>query len=263
MAGPAPDFTGYERAPVAVVTGAGGMMGTAIATALAAGGAMLVVNDRSPERAGRSAEVVAATARIPHEPAVVVADVATSDGAGLVIDEAARRFGGLDILVNVAGGIKGPIENPIWETTDEQWDATLRVNLATTYHCTRRVVPEMMRQRSGKIVNIASIQWAGAAAHAHYAAAKAAVVSFTRSVATQLGPYNINVNVVAPGGTLTESRSLESFPADDAWASVNPLGRPNLPTDVADAVLFLVSDRARNVSGQVLNVAGGLNAALG
>jgi hypothetical protein len=124
------------------------------------------------------------------------------------------------------------------------------LNLRSTFHCTQAVLPGMMERRSGKIVNIASTSWAGDALHAHYAAAKAAVVAFTRSAATQLGPYNINVNAVAPG--LTERSIAIEEPSVDVASrtyAAPPLGRFNRADDIANAVLFLTSDKSRNISG--------------
>ena len=173
------------------------------------------------------------------------------------------RWSRIDILVNVVGGIKGPVAVPLWEITEEQWEFAMGLNLRGTFHCTQAVLPAMMQRRSGKIVNIASISWAGEAAHAHYAAAKAGVVAFTRSAATQLGPYNINVNAVAPGGT---ARSAPLGPLDpDVRLSVagpGPLGRSNSPDDIADTVLFLASEESRNISGQLITVAAGNNPGL-
>jgi len=128
------------------------------------------------------------------------------------------------------------------------------------FHCTQLAVPGMIERRAGRIVNIASTSWAGDALHPHYAAAKAAVVAFTRSCAVQLAPFGVNVNAVAPGPTLTGVAHRAGFGHRD-WSGI-PLGRPNEPDDVADAVLFLLSDAARNISGQLLTVAGGLNPSL-
>jgi NAD(P)-dependent dehydrogenase (short-subunit alcohol dehydrogenase family) len=126
----------------------------------------------------------------------------------------------------------------------------------------RGAAKAMMAQRSGKIVNIGSTSWAGTPLHAHYAAAKAGLVALTRSAAEQLGPYNVNVNAVAPGGTMTLAADLPGFPTADQWRTRNPLGRPNTPEDVAHTVAFLLSEQARNISGQLVTVAGGLNPSL-
>lgn len=255
-ANPEPSAT---PARVAIVTGSGGMIAGAVALGLAAGGTRVVLVDRREESVGRYADDVrrAGGTALP-----ITADVSRADGADKAVRAALDTWSRVDMLVNVAGGIKGPLKNPIWEMTDEQWERTLAANLHTVYQCTRHVVRPMMQQRSGRIVNIASTSWAGSPDHAHYAAAKAGVVAFTRSVASQLGPFGITVNAVAPGGTLTDAARLPGFPAEEAWKTMNPLGRPNEPEDVADAVLFLVSERARNISGQLITVAGGVNPSL-
>jgi len=244
--------------PVAVVTAAGGMMGTAICTRLARSGYDLVVNDRRD-----CLEPLAE--RLRAEDSTVVkhlADVATPEGAKATVEAALHDFGRIDVLVNVAGGIKGPVHNPLWEITVDQWRRTVSVNLDSAFFCIQRSARVMMKQRSGRIVNIASTSWAGSPLHAHYAAAKAGLISLTRSAAQQLGPYNVTVNAIAPGGTITYAANLEGFPGPDEWKDRNPLGRPNIPEDIADAVAFLIGDGARNISGQLLTVAGGLNPSL-
>lgn len=237
-----------------MVTGSGGSMGSAIALRLAEEGADLVVNDRV---AGRTDSVERDVRAMDRDVVAVHANVTRREGAAVVIDAALDRWGRVDILVNVVGGMKGPPERAIWEITEEEWEFAMGLNLRATFHCTQLACGPMMERRHGKIVNIASVSWAGESMHAHYAAAKAGVVSFTRSVATQLAPYNINVNAVAPGATLS---SLEDAP--DRSGAVTPLGRVNEPRDVAEAVLFLVSEEARNISGQLLTVAGGGNPSL-
>ncbi|HEX2383305.1 MAG TPA: SDR family NAD(P)-dependent oxidoreductase, partial [Acidimicrobiales bacterium] len=171
----------------AVVTGSGGAMGGAIARRLASEGADVVLNDRLADRAARWEGAIS---EIGRDVLSVHGNVTRRDEARRLIAAAEDRWGRVDILVNVVGGIKGPIANPVWEITEEEWEFAMGLNLRGTFHCTQAVLPGMMSRRQGKIVNIASVSWAGDALHAHYAAAKAAVVAFTRSAATQLGPYN-------------------------------------------------------------------------
>src|SRR5581483_10182693 len=191
----------------AIVTGSGGKMGGAIALRLAEEGADIVLNDRLP---GLTEPWEAQIRALGRDVVSVLANVTRREGAERVVDAALERWGRVDILVNVVGGIKGPVENPLWEITEEEWEFAMGLNLRGTFHCTHLVLPGMMARRAGKIVNIASISWAGDPLHAHYSAAKAGVVAFTRSAATQLAPYNINVNAVAPGGT----RSGVNLPGD-------------------------------------------------
>jgi NAD(P)-dependent dehydrogenase (short-subunit alcohol dehydrogenase family) len=241
---------------VAVVTGSGGAMGGAIAERLAAAGVHIVLNDRVADRVDAHRAAVEAHG---VEAVSVTASTSRPDGARTVIAAALDTWGRLDILVNTVGGIKGPIEVPVWEITDEHWNGTLAVSLTATFLCTREAARVMIGQRSGKIVNIASTSWAPphSALHPHYAAAKAGVVAFTRAVALQLAAYDVNVNAVAPGATRRDAAVV-----DDGAAPLPPLGRINDPADIAGAVAYLVSPDARNVSGQLITVAGGLNPAL-
>ncbi|MCH8192353.1 MAG: SDR family oxidoreductase [Chloroflexi bacterium] len=241
----------------AVVTGSGGGMGGGIAVKLAQAGVDVVLNDRLPDRTDRYEKIIRELGR---DVVSVVDNVTRRDGAEAVINAALERWGRVDILMNVVGGIKGPVHNPIWEIKEEEWEITLGVCLRGTFHCTQLVLKGMMERRFGKIVNIASTSWAGTPEHTHYAVAKAGVVAFTRSVASQLGPYNINVNAIAPGATRTNEGNSGGDPS--TWKGMNPLSRPNEPEDVADAALFLVSEQARNITGQLLTVAGGLNPSL-
>lgn len=249
----------------AVITGSGGAMGGAIALLLAQEGADVALNDRLEERTRLHEDALLATGR---DVLCVTSNVTRRDGAEALVGAATDRWGRIDILVNVVGGIRGPVINPIWEISEDEWEFAMGVNLRGTFHCTQLAAAGMMDRRFGKIVNIASTSWGGEPAHAHYTAAKAGVVAFTRSVATQLGPYNINVNAVAPGVTRrsieidTTERASVTGPAVSTMSEVGTLGRANEPEDIANAVLFLVSEESRNISGHVIPVAGGLNPGL-
>lgn len=244
---------------VAVVTGAAGGIGGGITTALAADGYAVVVNDR---RSGPCQDLAAHLRELGHEAIGAPADVTDRAGADGLFACALDTWGRVDTLVNVVGGLKG-MSVPVWEMTEDQFDFTIRLNLRTVFLCTQAALRPMMEQRSGAIVNITSISYAGAPEHAHYAAAKAGVTAFTRSVATQVGPFNINVNAVSPGTTLTVGVALAGLAlADVDWSRENPLGRANTPDDVAAAVVFLAGPGARNISGQILTVAGGINPSL-
>jgi NAD(P)-dependent dehydrogenase (short-subunit alcohol dehydrogenase family) len=248
---------------VAVVTGAGGGMGGEIALRLAQEGASLVMNDRAEDRLEAEAERVA---ELTRDVVTVRGNVTRRPDAERLFDAALERWGRVDILVNVVGGIKGPVINPIWDTSEEEWEITIGINLRSTFHCTQLAAIDMMKRRAGKIVNISSASWAGEPAHAHYAAAKAGVFAFTRSVAAQLGGYNINVNAIAPGPT---KRSVEVSAGSESsavpaatgtvLAHIGTLGRTNQPSDIADTALFLVSEESRNISGQLITVASGFN----
>jgi NAD(P)-dependent dehydrogenase (short-subunit alcohol dehydrogenase family) len=248
----------------AVVTGSGGAMGAAVAVRFAEEGADIALNDRLPDLTGDTESSIRDLGR---DAFTVVANVTRRDGAEALIGAALQRWGGVDVLVNVVGGIKGEVDNPVWAISEEDWEATMGINLRGTFHCTQLVLPSMMEAKRGKIVNIASVGWAGEAMHAHYAVAKAGVVAFTRSVATQVGPFNINVNAIAPGATrrrpglIRDSGNDEGAPVPSV-SSTGSLGRRNEPVDIANAALFLASEESRNISGQLLTVAGGNNPSL-
>jgi NAD(P)-dependent dehydrogenase (short-subunit alcohol dehydrogenase family) len=250
----------------AVVTGSGGAMGAAIALRLAEEGADIALNDRLPDLTNETEKAIRDMGR---DVVSVIANVTRREGAERLLSTALERWGRVDILVNVVGGVRPPVVNPIWTISEDDWEFAMGLNLRGTFHCTQLVCPGMMARRYGKIVNIASNSWAGEAIHAHYAAAKAGVVALTRSVATQLAPYNINVNAVAPGATRRSARiaaqidaPLETAPVPTSVAMTGPLGRANEPIDIANAVLFLASDESRNISGQLVTVAGGNNPSL-
>jgi 3-oxoacyl-[acyl-carrier protein] reductase len=184
------------------------------------------------------------------------ADVAQRADAEMLVDETVARFGGIDILVNNAGIWKG---SPVEELSDAEWQEMLSINLTGTFHCVRAAVPAMKEARSGRIVSIASTAGQrGEALHAHYAATKGAVIALTKSLALELAPFGILVNAVAPGWTVTDmTRDDLLGQRRDAILKTIPLGRAATPEDVAGAVLFLCSDLAGFVTGEVINVNGG------
>ena len=264
-------MTGRVEGQKAVVTGSGGAMGGAIALRLAADGADVALNDRLPDLTGETEKAIRDLGR---DAVSVTANVTRREGAEELVTAALKRWGRIDILVNVVGGVRPPVVNPIWNISEDDWEFAMGLNLRGTFHCTQLVCRGMMERRWGKIVNIASNSWAGEAMHAHYSVAKAGVVAFTRSVATQLAPFNINVNAVAPGGTRRSARIAAHIdaspdPIDErvafpfpSVATTGPLGRTNEPIDIANTVLFLASEESRNISGQLITVAGGNNPSL-
>jgi NAD(P)-dependent dehydrogenase (short-subunit alcohol dehydrogenase family) len=175
-------------------------------------------------------------------------------GAEAVVGAALDAWGGVDILVNNVGGVQGPYTNDLLAIDDDDWDQTLRICLKATFLCSKLVVPGMIERRSGCIVNIASTAWSGGVAP--YSVAKAGVVSFTRGLANELGRHEIRVNAVAPGATLTR---VQHSPA---LLDHMPLHRFNEADDIAASVAFLASDDARQISGQLITVAGGSNPSL-
>ena len=254
------DHAGRLEGMRVVVTASGGGMGGGIAERLAREGADIALNDRLEGTTDAREAAIRATGRDAFS---VITNVTRREGAARLVDAALERWGRIDALVNVVGGMRPPPQIPVWEIPEDDFELAMGLNMRATFHCTQLVLPGMMEQRAGKIVNIASNSWAGDPAHAHYAAGKAAVVAFTRSCAIQLGPYNINVNAVSPGATATNegnrSQLTEAPGTQGGYEVGGTLGRVNEPDDIANAVLFLVSEESRNISGQLITVASGAN----
>ena len=245
---------------VAVVTGAGRGIGKAIATKLAEEGARVVVNDIDFAFAENVAEKLSMTG---CEALAIKADVSDWQEVEPMFEQIGRRFGGVDILVNNAGIRK---DVPFPKITDKEWDAVIAVQLKGSFNCTRAAQKYMVRQNYGKIVNLSSPVPTSLGNHgqASYASVSAAIQGFTKALALELGRYNINVNCVAPDFIDTEmtrnTARREGMYLDDfkkfALAQI-PLRRMGTPEDVANVVLFLVSDESSFLSGQVIRVRGG------
>ena len=238
----------------ALVTGGSRGIGRACCLALARAGARIAVNYRveTPSAHLLVEEIEAAGG----EAFALSADVAQRADAEMLVDETVARFGSVDILVNNAGIWKGA---PIEEISDGEWQEMLGINLPGPFHCVRAAVPAMKEARSGRIVNIASTAGQrGEADHAHYAATKGAIIAMTKSLAVELAPFGVLVNAVAPGWTVTDmTRDDLMGPRREAILKTIPLGRAATPEDVAGAVVFLCSDLASFITGEVLNVNGG------
>ena len=239
---------------VALVTGASRGIGRAIAKRLAQDGVFVGVNYR---QSGAAAEqLVGEIADAGGRAFLVPGDVADATQAREVVAKAVETGGRLDILVNNAGIIRDTL---LLRMSDDDWDAVLSTNLRGAYLCTQAALRTMLRQRWGRIVNVASIAGIrGNAGQANYAAAKAGLIGFTKSVAREAASRQVTVNAVAPG--LIETDITASMPekAREALTAQIPLGRMGTPEEVAEVVAFLASERAGYITGAVIQIDGGL-----
>jgi len=238
---------------VALVTGGRTGIGAAIARALAREGCDVAIVDREHDESADA--VVAEVRELGRRGLVIKADVADYDSAQQAVDTVVGQLGRLDILVCNAGITWDGV---IWKMTEEQWDSVITVNLKGYFNYNKAAASVFKDQRSGKIVNITSINaLRGKHAQANYAASKGGEVALTKSLARELGKFNVNVNAVAPGMVLTEMAQELAPEFLHKAADETVLGRIADPADIAEVVAFLCSDRARHVTGEVIKVDGG------
>ena len=240
---------------VAVITGASRGIGKAVAESLAAMGTHVVVNYLRDECA--AAEVVSSAREKGVDAISVQADVSDLKQAEQVIAATIEKFGRVDILVCNAGIWKGA---PVEIMTEELWDLTLDVNLKGTWAVCRAAIPYMKRRRFGRIVIVSSTAGQrGEANYSNYAASKGGQISFTKALSTELGPFGINVNSVAPGWVDTEmsSASLSDEETRKSIESIIPIGHVATAGEIAWPIVFLCSGWARDITGEILNVNGG------
>jgi 3-oxoacyl-[acyl-carrier protein] reductase len=239
---------------VALVTGGSRGIGRAISLALAAAGATVVVNYRG--NAAAADETVAAISAAGGKAIAIQADVANGDDVKRLFSEVTSAYGRLDILVNNAGITRDTL---MMRMKDEDWDAVLDTNLKSQFLTTRAAISTMVRARYGRIINITSVVGLmGNAGQANYAAAKAGIIGFTKSVAREIGSRSITVNAVAPGFIDTELTAVLNDDMREALKKQIPLGRLGSPEDVAGVVTFLASDQAAYITGQTFNCDGGM-----
>lgn len=246
-----------QNAPVAVITGGTRGIGLAIAERMAAEGYDLLLTYRGDAEAAAAA--MKALADLGQRIEVVSADVSSAEGAAATIDSAIKLFGKIDVLVNNAGITR---DNLIMRMSEDDWDAVLSTNLKGAFLTSKAVVRPMLRQRSGRIINITSVVGRmGNAGQANYAAAKAGLIGLTKTLAKEVGSRGITVNAVAPG--FIDTRLTDVLPEElkNALLNATPLGRFGTVEDVANAVAFLASDQASYITGQVLSVDGGMSMA--
>jgi 3-oxoacyl-[acyl-carrier protein] reductase len=238
---------------VVVVTGAGRGIGKAIALRLAGEGATIAACGRTLANVEATASEVA---KVGGKATAYAVDVANGAQVAETCDKILKEFGRVDVLVNNAGVTRDQL---LLRMTDEEWDTVLDTNLKGAFHFTKSVSRAMLKQRSGRIINITSIiGLTGNAGQSNYAASKAGLIGFTKSVARELASRNITANAVAPGFIVTEMTEALGEPARETLKTRIALGRLGAAEDVANVVLFLASDLAAYVTGQVITVDGGL-----
>lgn len=238
----------------AIVTGGSRGIGRAIALKLAKLGANIVVNyTSSPDKAE---EVVQMAKDMGRDGMAIKADVSNGEEVQELIKLVEEKFPSIDILVNNAGITKDTL---FMRMKEEDWDRVMDVNLKGTFNCTKAVTKKMMKQKSGSIVNMASVVGiTGNAGQANYAASKAGIIGFTKSVAKELASRGINVNAVAPGFIQTDMTDVLSDKIIEELIKQIPKKELGKPEDVANLVAFLCSDQAKYITGQVINVDGGM-----
>ncbi len=239
---------------IVVVTGGTRGIGRAISLAFAGQGAQVFAAYLQDDAA--AAETVALAEGLSRSVTTIMTDVSSSEGAQLLISEASRTAGHIDVLVNNAGIIR---DGWLAMMAEDDWDAVIRTNLYPLFHCCKWGVRKMMSRRSGSIINISSIAAVtGTAGQSNYAASKGAALSFTKSLAREVGAMGIRVNAVVAGLIATDMTSGLKQEIVEAIVKGSALGRIGTPEEIADAVLFLASKRASYITGQALVVDGGI-----
>jgi len=238
----------------AVVTGAARGIGRAIALKLAEQGANIAFTDIVEDDNFKDTEKTLNAMGIKAKG--YVSDASNFEQSQTLINDIVADFGTIHILVNNAGITR---DNLLMRMTEEQWDIVLKVNLKSAFNMTKAASRPMMKQREGSIINVSSVVGVGGnAGQANYSASKAGMIGFTKSIAKELGSRNIRCNAVAPGFILTAMTDQLSDEVKQGWYEKIPLRRGGTPEEVANVILFLASDLSSYISGQVINICGGM-----
>ena len=242
------------KGAVAIVTGSSSGVGAATAKLLAQKGANVVINYASNhDGAIKAAEACQA---LGVEALICQGDVADDNACKNIVGQTLEKFGRIDVLVNNAGITK---DNLLLRMSEEDFNAVMKVNMNSVFNNTKAVLRQMLKQKNGSIINLSSVVGVkGNAGQSNYSSSKAAIIGFTKSVALELGSRNIRCNAIAPGFIETEMTKALQQDQINEWAESIPLKRSGKPEDVANTSLFLASDMSSYITGQVMNVCGGM-----
>ncbi len=240
---------------VAIVTGAARGIGKAVAMRLAQDGCNIAFTDLAYDENAKKTESEIAALGVKAKG--YASNASLYEDTHAVVDQIVKDFGRVDVLVNNAGITRDGL---LMRMSEAQWDMVININLKSAYNFIHAVIPTMMRQKSGSIINMSSVVGvSGNAAQANYSASKAGMIGLAKSVAKELGSRGIRANAIAPGFIITEMTGQLSDDVREKWMEQIPLRRGGTPEDVANVALFLASDLSSYVSGQVLTVCGGMN----
>lgn len=239
----------------AVITGAARGIGKSIALRLAAEGANIAFTDLAYNESVQAVEAELSALGVKAKG--YASNAANFADTNDVVNKIMQDFGRIDVLVNNAGITRDTL---LMRMTEEQWDLVINVNLKSVFNFTKAVQPIMLKQKSGSIINMSSVVGvSGNAGQSNYSASKAGIIGFTKSIAKELGSRNIRCNAIAPGFIITDMTNQLTAEQRETWVQNIPLRRGGTPEDVANTTLFLASELSSYVSGQVINVCGGMN----
>jgi 3-oxoacyl-[acyl-carrier protein] reductase len=239
---------------VAVITGSARGIGRAIAEEYAKNGAKVVISDIMQDKAEETANEIKAKYNV--DTLAIKADVSKYEDVEILVNQTIEKFGKIDIIVNNAGITR---DNLIMRMSEQEWNLVIDINLKGVFNCTKAVSRPMMKQRSGRIINITSVVGEmGNPGQINYSASKAGVIGMTKTTAKELGSRGIRVNAIAPGFIVSDMTDKMTDQAKESLIKLIPLNELGKPADVAKAAVFLASDMSEYITGQVINVCGGM-----